>query len=352
MTENWKRFIPLFALILLVSGCAQASSTPNTTQPVVSPTVPSLSQTVETKTEQPAQVPVETAIPAENLPPAVTTPISGINGMIVFGSNRDSSYSNIYLLSTADGSVSQLTKNESNTFPGPFSPDGTKLLFTGYGLTNSYVGLMNADGSDPVDLSARPDVDEGFASWSPDGKQIAFTSRMDGNNDIYIMDANGGNLKRLTTNPTDDFAPAWSPDGKTIAFVSDRNNPTGVNNLYLMNADGSNVVRLTLGDEIDYSPAWSPDGQLIAFRADVDGNSDIYLINADGSSRVNLTNDPSGEWSPTWSPDGKLIAFQTNRDGNWEIYVMNADGSNPTNLTRDPSDDQMPFWKPAPSGTD
>jgi Tol biopolymer transport system component len=345
-----KRIIPLLTIILFISACGLASPTAQATLPIISTAVPTVSQPAEIVTEQPTEAPTEVVPPTQTQAPSEAVP--GIVGTMVFGSDRGNGYSNIYLLNSSDGSVVQLTNNESNTFPGPFSPDGKKLLFTGYGLTNSYVGLMNSDGSNPVDLSARSDVDEGFATWSPDGKQIAFTSRMDGNNEIYIMDVNGMNVKRVTNNPADDFAPAWSPDGKTIAFVSDRNNATGVNNLYLMNIDGSNVVRLTQGDEIDYSPAWSPDGKQIAFRADVDGNSDIYLINADGNGRVNLTNDPASDWSPAWSPDGRMIAFQTDRDGNWEIYVMNADGTNPINLTDNPADDQMPYWKPVATGTE
>ena len=125
MAESWKRFIPLFALILFVSGCAQASSTPQSHPACRKPHRSIPQPDCRNQNRATPQVPVETAVPAETLPPAVTTPISGIIGMIVFGSNRDSSYSNIYLLNTADGSVSQLTKNESNTFPGPFSPDGT-----------------------------------------------------------------------------------------------------------------------------------------------------------------------------------------------------------------------------------
>lgn len=351
MARNHKQCIPLLACVLILVSCTSASPTLVSTA-VNTPTEIAVVRSHEITTAEPSQasVPTVTLAPTQESPTsAPATPAA--SGMIVFGSTRDGAYTNIYLLNIVDGSVIQLTKNESNTFPGPFSPDGSQLLFTGFGLTNSYIGLMNADGSNPVDLSARPGVDEGFATWSPDGTQIAFTSRMSGENDIYIMDAAGGNIKDITSNPADDFAPAWSPDGKTIAFVSDRGNSTGLNNLYLMNTDGTNLVRLTNGDEIDYGPAWSPDGKQIAFRADVNGNSDIYLINSDGSNQVNLTNNPSSDWTPAWSPDGSKIAFQTDRDGNWEIYVMNPDGTNPTNVTENPADDQMPYWKPQAAGS-
>jgi Tol biopolymer transport system component len=278
--------------------------------------------------------------------PTLTPTPLGRSKQILFASNRGGAYDDLYLLDLTTSQISRLTQGESNTFPGPFSPDGRQILFTGYGLTHSYVGLMNADGSHPVDLTGA-EVDADFPTWSPDGKQIAFTSRRDGNNEIYIMNADGSQPRRLTYNPADDFAPAWSPDGHRIAFASDRDNAVGVNNLYIMSTDGSRVQRLTNGPEIDYSPAWSLDGEWIAFRAHHDGPADIYRINPDGTGLVNLTSNPAEDWAPSWSPDGNLIAFQTNRDGNWEIYVMNADGADPRNLTNNPADDQMPYWAPS-----
>ena len=345
-----KRTIPFIAFLLFLVACNAASPTAIPSEQIVAPPIePTLLQ--PTVTSLPTQVPTTVPAPTETQTLSPTSPPLGGSGVLVFGSNRDGDFMNIYLLTTSDGSVTRLTMGDSNTFPGPFSPDGKQLLFTGFGLTKSFVGLMNANGTDPVDLSDRPTVDEGFPTWSPDRQQIAFTSRMDGNNEIYTMDVDGTNIKRITNNPADDFAPAWSPDGSQIAFVSDRDNPTGVNNLYVMKGDGSGVVRLTNRNEIDYGPAWSPDGKQIAFRADIEGNGDIFVINANGSGRVNLTNDPASDWAPAWSPDGTLIAFQTNRDGNWEIYVMHSDGSEPTNLTHNPADDQMPNWKPVLTST-
>jgi TolB protein len=342
MSRHWKSIITLVALVVFLAACATASPTPtdlppeqaeNTLEPSAMPEVAETLAAVPTST---------TELPPQ--PTATTLPLGG-SGAILFASDRGGVYMDLYLLDTASGEATRLTSGDSNTFPGPFSPDGRYFLFTGFGLTTSYVGLRNADGSEPQDISQSPDSDEGFPTWSPDGQWIAFTSRRDGNNEIYVVRMDGTELTRLTNQPTDDFAPAWSPDGTQIAFVSDRDNDPGVNNLYLMNADGSNVRRLTNGSEIDYSPAWSPNGEWIAFRAHQDGAGDIYLIHPDGTGLVNLTDNPADDWAPVWSPDGTLIAFQTNRDGNWEVYVMGVDGSNPTNLTQDPADDEMPYWK-------
>jgi putative hemolysin len=266
---------------------------------------------------------------------------------IVFDSTLGGSgYRDLYVMNSDGYDVSRLTQGEANSIAGPWSPDGQRIVFTTFGLTNSYIALINADGSGQSTLDMVDGSDEGFPDWSPDGQRITFTSRRDGNNEIYLMNADGSNPVRLTNQPGDDFAPSWSPDGTQIVFVSDRDQSPGVYDLYIMNADGSEVKGLTNDTAIDYSPDWSPDGKVIVFRSHHDGAGDIYAINVDGSGLTNLTNDPAEDWAPSWSPDGTRIAFQTNRDGNWEIYTMAADGSGAANLTNNPADDQMPYWRP------
>lgn len=270
---------------------------------------------------------------------------SGADGF-VFSSDRGGEYSGIYVMKSGTTSATSLAGSDSNYFAGPWSPDGQKLLYTGFGLTNSFVGVMNADGSSQADLTQQVSSDEGFPAWSPDGMKIAFTSRRDGNNEIYIMNADGSNPTRLTAEPGDQFAPTWSPDGSRIAFASDRENNPGVYSIWIMNADGSGTTRLTNGTGSDDWPSWSPGGKQIAFRSFHDNTADIFTINVDGSGLLQLTKGQGGNWSPSWSPDGKQIIFQTDRDGNWEVYIMNADGSSPVNLTENPADDQYPHLHP------
>ena len=46
-------------------------------------------------------------------------------------------------------------------------------------------------------------------AWNPAGTKIVFDSTRNGNRDVYVVDATGNNLRRLTTSPAADFAPAW-----------------------------------------------------------------------------------------------------------------------------------------------
>ena len=83
---------------------------------------------------------------------------------------------------------------------------------------------MNADGSDPVNLTQGRDCTS--PAWSPDGTKIAYIYRRlipDGQygGEIWLMDADGGNPQQLT----DDRVPSikdrlsWSEDGRSIYYV-------------------------------------------------------------------------------------------------------------------------------------
>ena len=103
---------------------------------------------------------------------------------------------------------------------------------------------MNADGSEPLNLTPDPGADSDPV-WSPDGRRIAFVR---GQREIYVMNADGSGQRRLARHATTSCsAPAWSPDGRKIAFVSGpRRTSSGSKPRDLVvNADGSGQRNLT-----------------------------------------------------------------------------------------------------------
>lgn len=239
----------------------------------------------------------------------------------------------------------------------PILPPPTgQIVFVSGRDGNGEIYLINADGTDQVNLTNNP-ADDSNPAWSPDGSRIAFVSDRDGNREVYVMNADGTGLANLTNDPADDWrtgaindwAPAWSPDGSKILFATNRD---GNDEIYVMNADGSSQTNLSNRAEQDWRPTWSPDGSKIAWVTDPEpGNWEVYVMNADGTGQVNLTNTAGSlDYSPTWSPDGSRIAFASSRDVpsglRDEVYVMNADGSNPVNLTNNAGDDTEPTWSP------
>jgi uncharacterized protein (DUF885 family)/WD40 repeat protein len=225
------------------------------------------------------------------------------------------------------------------------------IAFSSYRAGESQIYTMEADGSNITRLS-RTSLRETRPVWSPDGQRIAFVRRMgNSNHEILIMDADGSNQIRLTNRPdTVESEPAWSPDGRQIAFISNErpspNTVMGRFHIWIADLDGSAPRLLTDIGGSNSSPDWAPDGRRLAFDTTRDGNLEIYTIDLDGSNLVNLSQHPSHDTSPAWSPDGQKIAFVSERDGNQEIYVMDADGSNPVRLTFDDWPDKAPAWSP------
>jgi Tol biopolymer transport system component len=288
--------------------------------------------------------------------PAATDPI-------VFVSGRD-----IHVMNPDGSNQTQLTASDNwtqHSHPA-WSPDRSKIAFSrisdrlpSQAIQQIYV--MNADGSNVVNLSNLPDNTRGDAmpAWSPDGTRIAFVrGGIDGTEltmQIYVMNADGSNQTEVTdTTIGQATSPAWSPDGTKIAF-------SGVlGEICVINSDGSNASSptcLTSNSAVDDQPEWSPDGTKIVFMSWRDStpenlsNTEIYLMNADGSNQTNLTNDLARDEHPSFSPDGSRIVFVSDRHApyNTDLYLMNADGSDPVQLTNT-SISTQPSWNVA-SGT-
>ena len=290
--------------------------------------------------------------------------VQAAEARIAFMSTRNVKWDpEIYLMDPNGKQIRQLTDAPKYDGEPAWSPDGKRITFVSYrdlkqiperGVIRGEIYVMNADGTNLVNLTRSVDRAEKVSSWSPDGKQIAFTSAelFDGhtlvNSDIFVIDVDGGDPINLTNHDALDQTPDWSPNGHWIAFSSGRD---GNWEIYVMNADGTNPINLTNNPAKDGRPDWSPDGNRVAFTSDRDGNFEIYVMNADGTNPLNLTNHPAEDNHSSWSPDGTRLAFDSNRDDPFgEIYVMNADGTNLINLTQDPDNfDLYPSWGPAPA---
>lgn len=201
--------------------------------------------------------------------------------------------------------------NRFSTQPS-WSPDGTRLLVRSNRDGGRYDvwSIRASDGGDPVQLTH--EADDRYPAYSPDGKRIVFRSDRAGDPDIWTMNADGSNPVNLTAQTGRwESAPAWSPDGKRIAFERagvpgdpDNNDAAfAADEIWTMSADGSDQRRLTDNASHDEGPAFSPDGTQIVFTATRDEpKGDIWLMDADGSDQRLLFGSPATEESPEWQP--------------------------------------------------
>ena len=111
----------------------------------------------------------------------------------------------IYVIDVDGSNRTQLTDNNAGDRFPVWSPDGSMIAFR----RSNNLFVMNADGSNQISLSNVPPLF--FAvSWSPDSEKIVFSDEIDDNREIFVINADGTNLRRLTTNTTDDINPDWS----------------------------------------------------------------------------------------------------------------------------------------------
>jgi Tol biopolymer transport system component len=255
-------------------------------------------------------------------------------------------------LMDADGSNQlQLTRRPGTDWYPSLSPDGESIVFSSQSEDGNFdIYIMSTSGGN-IQRLTRHMGDNYSPSISPDGRRIVFTSTAGGEQDIWVMGIDGSNPTRLTWNNVDDVDPEWSPDGTRISFTS---NLAGATSLFVMNADGTNIRQLTYGINVEGRNDWSPDGRYLAFYAGPPGDKDIYLVHIDCANLSNgcdrsllrrLTNGGNNK-APSFSPDGQWIAYASNASGKNQIFIIRVDGGEVRQLTFDDHTNWQPRWGP------
>ncbi len=159
-------------------------------------------------------------------------------------------------------------------------------------------------------------------AFSPDGTRIAFTGEYDGNVDVFVIPSSGGVPKRLTWHPAADHVLGWTPDGKHILFSSQRTAYSRFSEIFSVPAEGGVEEKLPL--PTGYEASVSPDGQSIAYvpiaRAfamwkNYRGGSTtrIWLARLSDSSITRIPRANSNDFAPMWA--GDRVYFLSDRNG-------------------------------------
>ena len=191
-----------------------------------------------------------------------------------------------------------------------------KIAYESYQNDNSDLFVMNADGSNPVNLTQTPQEQEHYPQISPDGTKMCFVADVGEGRDtvrsVYMMDIDGKNRKQVADHAREPF---WSPDGKRIGFLPQEFPKF---NIIDYSTKGISFYELASGriqPHINsanlhhlYNPSWAANGKWIVatVHAGMGYDHAILLIEAQGNKIINLK---IPGCRPCFSPDGKQVAW-------------------------------------------
>ena len=185
--------------------------------------------------------------------------------------------------------------------------------------------VMNANGSNPRNITNTSNEHEIYPQVSPDGTKLSFVvDQGEGRGtvrSVYVMDIDGKNRRKIADRARQPF---WHPNSEAIAYLPQEYPKWNVVDYYTKGITYHNLATGKTEPHPNnaklhhlYNPHFSPDGRWIVatVHAGMGLGHGILLIEARGDKIVNLE---IPGCRPCLSPDGKQIAWGP---GDHEIAV-------------------------------
>ncbi len=257
---------------------------------------------------------------------------------IVYVSNRETDADRFFnydvlTVSARTKETRRLTTTKSAEYTPVWSPDGRRIAFLGTrrDLTSSettmedtHVWVMDADGTNRVELGAAIDNRQGTPQWSADGRHLYFTVQDRGTVRLMRMAVSGGAAEVVVGDRGS--VGAWAIGEKTLAYAFA--SPAAPADLYTKNGDAPAERRTDLNKallaqravaEVEAFTFPSPDGTAIeAFLT-------LPLGRAGGTTHplvVLIHGGPHGQQGPAFNHKAQVYAAQ-----GWASLMVNYRGS-------------------------
>jgi eukaryotic-like serine/threonine-protein kinase len=145
------------------------------------------------------------------------------------------------------------------------------------------------------------------AVWTPDGKRIVYTGFRAGFRNLFWRAADGSGAEERLTKSEHQQAPfSWSPDGTVLAYT-DADPFGGMAVWTLRPGRGGNPESLL--DNSARQPRFSPDGRWLAYTSDTTGRLEIYVQPFPGPGKKWQISTDGGE-EMRWAPNGKELFYR------------------------------------------
>ncbi|MCK4835142.1 MAG: PD40 domain-containing protein [Candidatus Aminicenantes bacterium] len=189
-----------------------------------------------------------------------------------------------------------------------------------------------------------PPGEESFPRFSPDGSKIVFSGNYDGNTDLYVIPAMGGTPERLTFHGMPDRVLDWYPDGNMILYASYKESGRSrFNQFFSINAKGGLPQKLP----IPYGEfgSISPDGKTLAYipiardfrtwkRYRGGMAPDIWLFDLTTYEASNITNHVANDTQPMWNEDELYFLSDRGPYSRHNIWKHNVKNKKTEQITR------------------
>ncbi|MFT5434580.1 MAG: dipeptidyl aminopeptidase/acylaminoacyl peptidase [Myxococcota bacterium] len=200
--------------------------------------------------------------------------------------------------------------------------------------------VVPSEGGEPLQVTdVAFDVDG--VVWSQDSRRLFFSGdefqddelNREQTSDIWTTAATGGVVRRLTSNPGGERAPAISPEGDRMAYLSTPARGAQTDLLVVTLApDGQpRGEPINLTSDWDYqprAPSWAPDGNSVTFSAGIGGNAHLFSALAAGDTVAQITGGDRQLSSFSFSRDRSVVAYTaTDAVSPTELFVASGDGS-------------------------
>lgn len=262
--------------------------------------------------------------------------VSPDGGALVFDTLGD-----IYRLASSGGEAVALTRGMALDTQPVFSPDGEHILFLSDRSGAENLWLMDADGSDPRQLSFYDDNPHWTSpEWAPDGKSIILTRFWPSRNgyELWQFAAEEGDMGRVlrsTVVEASDEARGsigarFAPDGGSIVLASlDEVSPSfdDVSPWKIVLFDpvmGENTVLVQPEEgQAAFRPALSPDGGTLVYAVRRNGETWLRAMDVEGGTSRDLVQlDPDSVEASLWHD--AVARFDFTADG--KAVIANVGG--------------------------
>jgi Tol biopolymer transport system component len=181
-----------------------------------------------------------------------------------------------------------------------FSKDGNWVCYVTF--PEGLLWRSRVDGSERMQLTSAP-LRVAVPRWSPDGTRIAFSGYSpEGSWKTYVVSMQGGKPELVSESQNDELDPTWTPDGNALIFGGHMFSPQ--TRIYSVDLRTGRVSTFA-GSEGLFSPRISPDGRFIV-AIDAPAHRKLLLFDRETQKWSELLSKIPGAW-PQWSSDSKFV---------------------------------------------